>query len=75
MQSLKSSILRHFRVEAPSSNWPFITQNANLRCTHSFRLLCTGVGKGRDQVLDRVIGLVKKFDKTDADKVQNDLFY
>lgn len=69
MQSLKSSILRHFRVEASFRNWSFVTQNANLPGMYSLRLLCIGVGKSHDQVLDRVIGLVKKFDKTDAAKV------
>lgn len=31
--------------------------------------MCTSTGTNTDEVMDRVIGLVKKFDKIDASKV------
>lgn len=33
------------------------------------RQMCTSVGTSPDKIMDRVIGLVKKFDKIDATKV------
>ena len=33
--------------------------------------MCTSAGNSSDQIMDRVIGLVKKFDKIDANRVTN----
>ncbi|XP_021719841.1 acyl carrier protein 3, mitochondrial-like [Chenopodium quinoa] len=67
MQSIKSSILRHFRLQASFRTWSF-TENASLLNIFS-RQLCTTTANSDDQIMDRVIGLVKKFNKTDTTKV------
>ncbi|XP_021766742.1 acyl carrier protein 3, mitochondrial-like [Chenopodium quinoa] len=67
MQSIKSSILRHFRLHASFRTWSF-NENASLLNIFN-RQLCTTTGYSDDQIMDRVIGLVKKFNKTDTTKV------
>ncbi|CAO2842399.1 unnamed protein product [Amaranthus hypochondriacus] len=67
MQSLKSSIMKHVRVPANLSFWSF-TENTSLMHMYG-RQLCTTVGNSDNQIMDRVIGLVKKYIKTDAAKV------
>ncbi|EEF39478.1 acyl carrier protein, putative [Ricinus communis] len=65
MQSIRSSILSHMRLRA-------FAQQRSLR-GNVFkplqRQMCISSATSPDQVMDRVIGLVKKFDKIDASKV------
>ena len=37
--------------------------------------MCSSTVTCPDQIMDRVIGLVKKFDKIDASKVMNGILY
>ncbi|XVF28066.1 hypothetical protein REPUB_Repub14bG0163600 [Reevesia pubescens] len=60
MQSIRSAILRNVRMREPTGEWFF---------TYRRNMLCTSIGANSDQIMDRVIGLVKKYDKTDASKV------
>ncbi|KAL2932206.1 Acyl carrier protein 3 mitochondrial [Bienertia sinuspersici] len=65
MQTIKTSILGHIRLQPPR-NWSS-TDFASVRNKYS-RQLCTLVGLNDDQILDRVIGLVRNFNKIDAAK-------
>ncbi|GMY36611.1 acyl carrier protein 3, mitochondrial isoform X2 [Fagus crenata] len=65
MQSIRDSILRHMRGSA--EKWLFAEKRnvlKQLSCQ-----MCSSTVTGPDQIMDRVIGLVKKFDKIDASKV------
>ncbi|KAI7749672.1 hypothetical protein M8C21_033733 [Ambrosia artemisiifolia] len=64
MQSLRDSVLAYLRVGVFRRHVVLMQHVSGLN-----RLLCTSTGSGREQVIDRVIGLVKKFDKIDAAKV------
>ncbi|KAI7749676.1 hypothetical protein M8C21_033737 [Ambrosia artemisiifolia] len=64
MQSLRDSVLAYLRVGVFRRHVVLMQHVSGLN-----RLLCTSTGAGRDQVMARVIGLVKKFDKIDAAKV------
>lgn len=67
MQSLRDSILRHLRVTV-SRRQLILVKDVN--ATGSLhQQLCTSAGSSHDQVMARVIGLVRKFDKIDATKV------
>ncbi|XVF26225.1 hypothetical protein REPUB_Repub13aG0280800 [Reevesia pubescens] len=67
MQSIRSAILRHVTMRESTGEW-FFTYRGNLlkQLRHQ---LCTSTGATNDQIMDRVIGLVKKYDKIDASKV------
>lgn len=65
MQSIRDSILRHMRGSA--EKWLF-TEKRNVLKQLSCQM-CSSTVTGPDQIMDRVIGLVKKFDKIDASKV------
>ncbi|KMT04367.1 hypothetical protein BVRB_8g184400 [Beta vulgaris subsp. vulgaris] len=68
MQNLKSSILRHVRLQASLRNWSLVQNTSGL--SKYSRQFCSTVGnEGDDRVMDRVIGLVKKFNQTDTAKV------
>ncbi|XP_076882772.1 acyl carrier protein 3, mitochondrial-like [Bidens hawaiensis] len=67
MQSLRDSVLTHLRVTVSRTQLMLMQNNSATRSLH--RLLCTSTGPNHDQVMARVIGLVKKFDKIDATKV------
>ncbi|KAK6269167.1 hypothetical protein QUC31_013327 [Theobroma cacao] len=68
MQSIRSAILRHVSMRESTGEWSFFTCGGNM-----FKLLrhqiCTSTGASNAQIMDRVIGLVKKYDKIDASKV------
>ncbi|KAL8214753.1 hypothetical protein R6Q57_004202 [Mikania cordata] len=67
MQSLRDSVLTHLRVTVSRRQFMLmqdVSATSGLR-----RMLCTASGSNHDQVMARVIGLVKKFDKIDAAKV------
>lgn len=70
MQNLKSSILRHVRLQASLRNWSLVQNTSGL--SKYSRQFCSTVGnEGDDRVMDRVIGLVKKFNQTDTAKVSS----
>ncbi|KAK2968861.1 hypothetical protein RJ640_008028 [Escallonia rubra] len=66
MQGLRTSILRHVRIGV-SMQGKFLVKDVNsLKVCHQ---LCTSVGTSSDEIMSRVIGLVKKFDKIEGTKV------
>ncbi|KAJ0946838.1 putative Acyl carrier protein (ACP) [Helianthus annuus] len=67
MQSLRDSVLTRLRVTV--SRRQFAVMQDVYATSSVQRLLCTLAGSNHDQVMARVIGLVKKFDKIDAAKV------
>lgn len=68
MQSIRNSILWHVRVGSSAEKW-LLTERGNVLKSLS-RHMCAATGTtSTDQIMDRVIGLVKKFDKIDASKV------
>ncbi|GKB32721.1 acyl carrier protein 3, mitochondrial [Tanacetum coccineum] len=65
MQSIRDSLLKHLRFTVSRRQLVLVKDGS---ATSSFcRQLCTG--SSHDEVKARVIGLVKKFDKTEASKV------
>lgn len=73
MESIRSAILRHVRLRV-STGERFYTYRGNM--LKQFRhQLCTSVGASNDQIMERVIELVKKYDKTDASKVNRLLLF
>ncbi|PQP96275.1 hypothetical protein Pyn_29081 [Prunus yedoensis var. nudiflora] len=68
MQSIRNSILWHVRVGSSAEKW-LLSERGNVLKSLS-RHMCAATGTtSTDQIMDRVIGLVKKFDKIDASKV------
>ncbi|XVF75164.1 hypothetical protein PTKIN_Ptkin13bG0165400 [Pterospermum kingtungense] len=67
MESIRSAILRHVRMRG-SIGERFYPYRGNMlkQLRHQ---LCTSTGASNDQVMERVIELVKKYDKIDANKV------
>ncbi|KAI4311862.1 hypothetical protein MLD38_036725 [Melastoma candidum] len=68
MNCIKNSILRHLRLRA----YVRATVLAGEVCGENFliRPMCTAAATpGPEQILDRVVGLVKKFDRIDVSKV------
>ncbi|GKV18800.1 hypothetical protein SLEP1_g29136 [Rubroshorea leprosula] len=65
MQSVRNSILRHMRLRGSVEQW-FYTERGNMLRQ---RLMCLSTGANHDQIMDRVVGLVKKYDKIDSSKV------
>lgn len=54
-------------MRGSAERW-FLAENRNVlkRLSHQ---MCSSTATGPDQIMDQVIGLVKKFDKIDASKV------
>jgi NADH dehydrogenase (ubiquinone) 1 alpha/beta subcomplex 1 len=69
MQSIRNSILSHIRLRGSAEQFLFAQRGNEFKQLH--RQMCTSVGTSPDKIMDRVIGLVKKFDKIDATKVTN----
>ncbi|KAG8365335.1 hypothetical protein BUALT_Bualt18G0094000 [Buddleja alternifolia] len=70
MQSLRTTILNHMRIRVPIRG-QFITEDMNGMYTHVqlVRACSTAASVNQDQVMDRIVKLVKKFTKIDAAKV------
>ncbi|KAL2495499.1 Acyl carrier protein 3 [Forsythia ovata] len=70
MQSLRNSILNYMRVRVSTAE-RLIADDLSALYRHGqpLRKCSTATSNGHDQVMDRVITLVKKFDKIDAAKV------
>ncbi|GAU14726.1 hypothetical protein TSUD_203750 [Trifolium subterraneum] len=67
MQSIKKSILSHVNLRRSTERW-FLAKDDNLLM--HLRCWCSSTGTtSSDLILDRVIRLVKKYDKMDAAKV------
>lgn len=73
MQGIRISILRHVRVSGSAESW-LLAEKQNVLKQLS-RQMCSSTVTCPDQIMDRVIGLVKKFDKIDASKVMNGILY
>ncbi|KAK2652700.1 hypothetical protein Ddye_012556 [Dipteronia dyeriana] len=67
MQSIRDSILRYVRVRRYPEAWPFSGSGNVLK--RLSRKMCASSGSEPEQVMERVIGVVKKFEKIDAAKV------
>ncbi|XP_011002367.1 PREDICTED: acyl carrier protein 3, mitochondrial-like [Populus euphratica] len=67
MQSIRNSILSHIRLRGSAEQFLFAQRGNVFKQLH--RKMCTSAGTSPDKIMDRVIGLVKKFDKIDATKV------
>lgn len=67
MQSLRNLILGHLRVRVCTKEC-LPAKDVNI-VNRVCRQLCTSTGTTHDQIMARVIGLVKKFDRIDAAKV------
>ncbi|CAK9311748.1 unnamed protein product [Citrullus colocynthis] len=68
MQSIRNSILKHIRIRGPNTTTQLLMKDENVM-EELTRHLCTSKGTSTDEIVDRVIGLVKKFDRIDACKV------
>ncbi|XP_004507595.1 acyl carrier protein 3, mitochondrial [Cicer arietinum] len=66
MQSIKQSILSHVNLRRSTERW-FLAKDNNVLM--HLRCWCSSTGASSDLILDRVIRLVKKYDKIDAAKV------
>ena len=67
MQNIRNSILSYLRVRVCMKDWRFAEDVNPL--SRLGRRLCTFTHASHDQVMARVINLVKKFDRIDATKV------
>ncbi|KAJ6870055.1 acyl carrier protein 3 [Populus alba x Populus x berolinensis] len=67
MQSVRNSILSRMCLRGSAEQLLF-AQRGNVFKQLRWQM-CTSAGNSPDQIMDRVIGLVKKFDKIDANKV------
>lgn len=68
MQSIRNSILKHMKIRGSNTTTQMLMKNENV-VEKLARHLCTSTGTSSDEIADRVIGLVKKFDRIDACKV------
>ncbi|KAH6764510.1 mitochondrial acyl carrier protein 3 [Perilla frutescens var. hirtella] len=70
MQNLRSTILSYLRIGIPVKG-RFVPQGLNGMIGHLqlLRACSTDASINQEQIVDRVIRLVKKFDKIDSDKV------
>ncbi|XVE87629.1 hypothetical protein DITRI_Ditri19aG0003100 [Diplodiscus trichospermus] len=67
MQSIRSAFLRHVRMrESTGEKFSAYRGNMLKQLRHQ---LCASTVASNDQIMDRVIELVKKYDKIDASKV------
>ena len=69
MQSIRNSILSHIRLRGSAEQFLFAQRGNVFEQLH--RQMCTSAGTSPDKIMDRVIELVKKFDKIDANRVTN----
>ncbi|KAJ4850722.1 hypothetical protein Tsubulata_037799, partial [Turnera subulata] len=67
MLNIRNSILSHLRGKGSAEQWLF-TRRVNV-VGKLQRHMFSSAGASHDQILGRVVGLVKKFDKIDASKV------
>ncbi|KAK3432252.1 hypothetical protein EUGRSUZ_E03854 [Eucalyptus grandis] len=67
MNCIKQSVLRHIRLRASTGTCAFGAENGRA-IEQLTRLMCTSTTQSPDQIVDRVVRLVKKFDKIDASK-------
>ncbi|KAJ0016981.1 hypothetical protein Pint_09423 [Pistacia integerrima] len=67
MQSIRDTILRYVRVRRYSEPW--LSNGGGNVLNRLSRQMCASSVTSPDQIMGRVIGLVKKFDKIDASKV------
>lgn len=67
MQSVRNSILSHMGLRGSAEQLLF-AQRGNVFKQLRWQM-CTSAGNSPDRIMDRVIELVKKFDKIDANKV------
>lgn len=75
MQSLRNSILNHVRVRVFTTKRLIAGElSALYGDCQQLRTCSTISSNSNDQVMDRVIKLVKKFDKIDAAKVISQVF-
>ncbi|KAL1566911.1 acyl carrier protein-like isoform X1 [Salvia divinorum] len=70
MQNLRNAILSYMRVGIPVKG-PSVQKWLNGHC-ELLRACSTAANINQDQIMNRVIGLVKKFDKIDSAKVTED---
>ncbi|XP_023520171.1 acyl carrier protein 3, mitochondrial [Cucurbita pepo subsp. pepo] len=68
MQSIRYSILKHMKIRVPNTTTQLLIKDENIMEKLSCHL-CTSTDTSSDEIVDRVIGLVKKFDRIDACKV------
>lgn len=71
MQSIKETILRYVRVRRFNEPYWSYTGTGSSRnvLKQPSRQMCASTSANPDEIMHRVIALVKKFDKTDAQKV------
>lgn len=69
MQSIRDTILRYVRVRRYSEPW--LSNGGGNVLNRLSRQMCASSATSPDQIMGRVIGLVKKFDKIDTSKVIN----
>ncbi|KDP35509.1 hypothetical protein JCGZ_08947 [Jatropha curcas] len=67
MQSIRNSILSHVRLRS-FADQQLLAQRRNI-FKQLLQQFCALSGPSPDQIMDQVVGLVKKFDKIDATKV------
>ncbi|XP_056171677.1 acyl carrier protein 3, mitochondrial isoform X1 [Syzygium oleosum] len=68
MNCIKQLVLRHIRLRASAGTLAFGAENGSVM-KQLTQLMCTSTMHSPDQIVDRVVRLVKKFDKIDASKV------
>lgn len=75
MQSLRSSILKYMRVRIPLQV-QFQAESRNVLNILNLQIrTCNSSGAtNQDEIKERVLNLVKKFDKIDATKVRSSIF-
>lgn len=74
MNCIKQLVLRHIRLRASAGTLAFGAENGSVM-RQLTQLMCTSTTHSPDQIVDRVVRLVKKFDKIDASKVVKFLFH
>ncbi|OWM83314.1 hypothetical protein CDL15_Pgr012795 [Punica granatum] len=67
MNAIRNAISRHVNLRASVSRC-IIAENLH-GLNRLNQMLCTSTAHSPDQIMDRVVGLVKKFDKIEASKV------
>uniref|UniRef100_A0A2P2KBH4 Acyl carrier protein 3-like n=1 Tax=Rhizophora mucronata TaxID=61149 RepID=A0A2P2KBH4_RHIMU len=73
MQGIRTAILSHIRLRSSTEQF-LLTQRGNV-FKQVNQLMCASTVTGHDQIISRVIEVVKKFDKIDdAAKVPDLLF-
>ncbi|XP_029125576.1 acyl carrier protein 3, mitochondrial isoform X2 [Cajanus cajan] len=66
MHSIRKSILTHVNLRRSTERW-FLARDESVLM--QLRCWCSSTAASSDQILERVIALAKKYDKTDASKV------